>query len=340
MARLARLEVPGLPHLLLQRGHNGEAVARDDLDARALLGAIQQASRDQAVAVHAYGIWPQGFLLLVTPSRARALGLMMQSVGRRYAAHFNRRHARSGGLWDGRFRATVLDAAAHGLDAQVLCESRAGALAVIDLRQAAGSASRAPVGGVGWVAATAQRAPIDAPAPLPAAADLTRMPGHGPAQPPAHPPAQPSGQTHVLGATDTALTGSAEPSWSSAAHHLGTLRDPLVQDPPGYWALGNTPFERESAWRQRLERGLLPALAQRLADSVDKGWVIGDARFASEVAQLTHRRTTPLPRGRPRRPAPASDAGSDDPSRAVDAQGTAASGHAAASDDRHSRGNA
>jgi putative transposase len=285
MARLARLEVPGLPHLLLQRGHNGEAIARDDVDARALLASIQQASRDQAVAVHAYGVWPQGFLLLLTPNRPRALGLMMQSVGRRYAAHFNRRHARSGGLWDGRFRATVVDERQHALDAQHLVESRAGALAVIDLRHP-GAAARGLAGGIGWVASGARRSPAVGPSPA-----LTEPAG----------PHRPG-----LSPLSTPSEGSAEPSWSSAAHHLGLQRDAMIQDVVAYWALGNTPFERESAWRQHLEQGLPVTLARQLADSVDKGWVIGDATFAAEVAQAAQRRTVPLPRGRPRRSTPPS----------------------------------
>jgi putative transposase len=323
MARLARLEVPGLPHLLLQRGHNGEAMARDDADARALLAAIHQASRDQAVAVHAYGIWPQGFLLLVTPHRPRALGLLMQSVGRRYAAHFNRRHLRSGGLWDGRFRATVLDPEAHVLDAQLLVESRAGALAVVDLRHAAGGLVRSPVGGVGWVAATAQRS----------------SPAAGRAATPGSPVLAAGSMPD--GMPDAGTAGSAEPAWSSAPHHLGMLRDPLVQDTPGFWALGNTPFDRESAWRRRLEQGLPAAVAGRLADSVDKGWVIGDSRFAGEVAQLTQRRTTPLPRGRPRRPA-ADSQDADHPAAPGGAQGALSGTLSTALDstEDHSRGSA
>jgi putative transposase len=274
MARLARLEVPGMPHLLLQRGHNGESVVRDDEDARALHAALLQASRDQAVAVHAYGIWPQGFLLMLTPARSRALGLMMQSVGRRYAAHFNRRHGRSGGVWDGRFRATVVEADAHALDAQQLVESRAGALAVTDLRARAGSGPAA--GAVGWIAASVQGG-------IAARGDGDR-----------------AGDRASDGGSDEPA-GSSEPTWSSLAHHLGQRRDALIQDCAAYWALGNTPFERESAWRSRLHLGMGPALARQVADSVDKGWALGSAAFAAEVARLTQRRTTPLPRGRPRK---------------------------------------
>ena len=48
---------------------------------------------------------------------------------------------------------------------------------------------------------------------------------------------------------------------TSAAHHLGVRRDPLITDPPQYWALGNTPFDREAAYRHRLGAG--PARRRR-----------------------------------------------------------------------------
>ena len=137
MARLSRLEVAGLPHLLLQRAHNFGCLAADDRDAEVWRAALHQASRDQAVQVHGYGLWPQGFLLLLTPTVAPGLSLLMQSVGRRYGAHFNRRHGRSGGLWDGRFRTTVIDPSAHLLDALAMVESQAGWLALAAGRRVA-----------------------------------------------------------------------------------------------------------------------------------------------------------------------------------------------------------
>lgn len=100
---------------------------------------------------------------------------------------------------------------------------------------------------------------------------------------------------------------SAEPGdfpWSSAAHHLGRRRDPLVSDPPGFWALGNTPFERELAWRRWLEEGESENERQRLIDSALKGWPLGSARFLQLLGELSERPLVPRPRGRPRKPKP------------------------------------
>ena len=111
MARLSRLCLPGLPHLVLQRGHERTPVFVDDTDRRDYLAALLDASRERAVALHGYVLLDQEVWLLLTPSSETALSLMMQSLGRRYVAGFHRRHGGRGTLWEGRFRATVMDPA-------------------------------------------------------------------------------------------------------------------------------------------------------------------------------------------------------------------------------------
>src|SRR5678815_4899747 len=109
MARLPRLVVPGLPHCVIQRGHNGQAVAVDDADRQAYLRALRDAAATHAVALHAYALLDAEVQLLVTPTGAPSLSRMMQELGRRYVSAYNARHARSGTLWDGRFRAAVIE---------------------------------------------------------------------------------------------------------------------------------------------------------------------------------------------------------------------------------------
>jgi putative transposase len=111
MARLPRLSVPGLPHSVLQQVGRGHAWVVDDDDRGFFLECLQRAAVEHAVNVHAYVLLDDRWQLLCTPLNAQALSLMMQAVGRAYVARFNRRHARSGPLWAGRFRATVIDPA-------------------------------------------------------------------------------------------------------------------------------------------------------------------------------------------------------------------------------------
>lgn len=117
MARLPRLVIPGELHLLVQRSHGGAPVFRSDDDAQLYLGPLKDAARDHAVAVHAYAVLPEQVWLLLTPATTTSISRMSQALGRRFGAAYNRRHARTGALWEGRFRATVVDAGAHLLDA-------------------------------------------------------------------------------------------------------------------------------------------------------------------------------------------------------------------------------
>ena len=151
----------------------------------------------------------------------------MQWLGRYYVPYFNAKYQRSGLLWQGRFKATVLESSQYFLPCCVMLEEMA-------VRQ------------------------------------------------------------HLV----------QEPSsywWSSCQHHLGMRTDPLLADHAMYWGLGNTPFQREAAYRQLLENGLSSTLLQAINDATNKAWVLGSATFKAEMAKLTERRVEPVSRGRPRK---------------------------------------
>ncbi|MCL4738181.1 MAG: transposase [Burkholderiaceae bacterium] len=227
MARLARLCVPGLPHLVLQRSVHAQPLVHDDADRRALHEALQAAARAQQLAVWGWAVEPQALWLLVCPPAAESLGRAMQMLGRRYVAGFNRRHGRQGALWGGRYRAAVVEPGEWVLTALCMIEQGSSA--------------------------------------------------------------------------DGAGADPARSRWSSAAHHLGTATDALLTDPPEWWALGNTPFEREHAWRARLQAGPDPAGAAALARAVQGAWVAGSAAFAAEVEARAGRPAKPRRPGRPPR---------------------------------------
>lgn len=227
MARLARLAVGGLVHQLIQRGNNGQDIFIDRPDRESFLLLLRDAAAASQVAIHAYALTDNEVALLATPADAAGLSRMMQSLGRRYVARFNRRHGRSGTLWEGRFRATVIEAERF-LHA---------CICFVEL--------------------------------APVRAGLAR-----------------EAQDHP---------------WSSARHHLGLASDPLVSDHALYWAMGNTPFEREAAHRQLLERGLTAEQARGIADATMKGWALGTDAFKATLEEHTQRRVQPGPRGRPRK---------------------------------------
>ena len=123
MARLPRLVVPDQAHLLVQRGHNAQPVFVDDEDRRLYLTALRDALRAHAVLLHAYALLDDAVQLLLRPPSEPALSRMVQAVGRRYVAGFNRRHGRSGTIWEGRFRAGVVQQGEPTLQALLLVDA-------------------------------------------------------------------------------------------------------------------------------------------------------------------------------------------------------------------------
>ena len=86
--------------------------------------------------------------------------------------------------------------------------------------------------------------------------------------------------------------------WSSHAHHAGLGQEAWIQDHAAYWALSNTPFERQAAYRDLSATPLDTARAARIEAAVENGWVLGDDAYATGLQPLVNRRLRPLPRGR------------------------------------------
>ena len=225
MARLPRLVAPNQPHHIIQRGHDSLRIFRDDQDFRSFLGWLREAAHQFRVAIHAYVLLPDHLHLLATPQDEVGLGRMMQWVGRQYVPYFNARYGRSGTLWQGRYRAVVLEPRAYLLSC---CR-------YIELN--------------------------------PVRAQLA--------------------SNHV------------DYPWSSYAHHAGLKPNPLITDHAVYWALGNTPFDREAAYRRLLEQEPPSAESVAFTEATLKGWPLGSEALKAALAKQLGRRVSPASRGRP-----------------------------------------
>jgi putative transposase len=225
VARQPRLAVAGELHHVLLRGHNGQAVFADDADRAAFVELLREPAARQGVAIHAYALLVSEVHLLATPAQAESLARLMQSIGRRYVALFNRRHDRRGTLWDGRFRSSLLDSRTLLMPAMLHIEA------------------------------------------LPASAGLVAVAQDWP--------------------------------WSSAAHHVGRRREPLVSGHALYWRLGNTPFEREQAHTLALHQVQQEAEDMRFGEALAKGLALGPAGFVLQMAESLGRSLASRPRGRP-----------------------------------------
>lgn len=119
MARLPRLTLPGYPHHVIQRGNNGQPIFSEVPDYQFFLSLLVEHARKFQVSVHAYVLMGNHFHLLATPLTADGLPQMMQAVGRRYVRYFNDMQTRSGTLWEGRYKSTVVQAEGYLLKCMV-----------------------------------------------------------------------------------------------------------------------------------------------------------------------------------------------------------------------------
>jgi putative transposase len=94
-------------------------------------------------------------------------------------------------------------------------------------------------------------------------------------------------------------TGLSAHPWTSAGHYLGLHPQRGLTTPPQYWALGNTPFAREAAYRTLLEQGCDEAMVQALTQASLKAWALGSVAFVAELQKNMSRRLRPNQPGRP-----------------------------------------
>ena len=109
MPRPPRVVLPGHTLHVIQRGNNRSSCFIDDVDRAHYLTVLRHVSEDARCTIHAYVLMTNHVHLLVTAGEARSPARMMQALGRRYIGHFNERHERTGTLWEGRYRSSLID---------------------------------------------------------------------------------------------------------------------------------------------------------------------------------------------------------------------------------------
>ena len=110
MARLSRYALPGQPQHVIQRGNNRQAIFAGDEDQEYFLELLRGGAGKCGCGIHAYVLMTNHIHLLLTPRDGGGIGRLFQHLGRHYVPYFNRRYRRTGTLWEGRYRATVIDA--------------------------------------------------------------------------------------------------------------------------------------------------------------------------------------------------------------------------------------
>lgn len=227
MARLPRFYLPGQPIHVIQRGNNRQPIFGGDGDFRHYLRCLEEAAEKHGLTVHAYVLMTNHVHLLATPLQEASLPKTMQSVGRRYVQYFNYSYARTGTLWEGRYRATLIDSEAYLLTC----------MRYIELN------------------------------PVRAAMVI-------------HP---------------------ADYPWSShRVNALGEASD-IIRPHGIFHGLGRSDDERRTVYRELFSGQLSVADVETIRDATNRAWVLGNDRFRQTIEALSGRRSSPLPKGRPRK---------------------------------------
>jgi len=109
MARLPRFVIPGQPQHVIVRGNNRDPIFYVDEDYLFYLDKLQQACDKHQCELHAYVPMTNHVHLLITPRTEVGLGKTLQMLGRYYVQYFNYAYQRTGTLWEGRYKATLVD---------------------------------------------------------------------------------------------------------------------------------------------------------------------------------------------------------------------------------------
>lgn len=113
MARQPRFVIPGQPQHVIQRGNNRNVIFVSHEDFRFYLDKLTEACERFGCDVHAYVLMTNHVHLLMTPHYEQSISKVMQSLGRYYVQYFNYMYERTGTLWEGRYKATLLDSEAY-----------------------------------------------------------------------------------------------------------------------------------------------------------------------------------------------------------------------------------
>lgn len=226
MARLPRYFAKGIPQHVILRGNNRDAIFANDEDRQFFREVLLDAAKRYSLAVHAYVLMTNHIHLLGSPETAESLPKTLQSVGRRYVQYFNYRYQRTGTLWEGRYRATVVEAEGYLFECMRYIELnpvRAGMVA--------------------------------------------------------HP---------------------RDFAWSSYRTNAQGEFDALITPHLLYRQLGADDGERQAAYCAVVQEPLDAEQLAAVRECTNKGWALGGERFQEKIERLTQRRTTPLPKGRPK----------------------------------------
>ena len=113
MPRKPRIYLSGIPCHIIQRGNNRDACFFCEEDYLYYLYQLSDACKRYCVQLHAYVLMTNHSHLLMTPADEYGISKVMQSLGRRYVQYINKRYRRTGTLWEGRHKSSLVESDAY-----------------------------------------------------------------------------------------------------------------------------------------------------------------------------------------------------------------------------------
>jgi putative transposase len=109
MARLPRYNIINQPQHIILRSREGQTIFFEEQDYQYFHDCLDAATYNYNLRLHAYVLMPDHVHVLATPGNSNSVSRAVQSIGRNYVQYFNECYGGSGSLWEGRYRATVID---------------------------------------------------------------------------------------------------------------------------------------------------------------------------------------------------------------------------------------
>lgn len=109
MARQSRFVITGQPQHVIQRGNNRQDIFLEEADYAFFVEKLTDALEVYQCELHAYVLMTNHVHILITPHTDDGISKVMQVLGRYYVQYFNKKYKRTGTLWEGRYKATLVD---------------------------------------------------------------------------------------------------------------------------------------------------------------------------------------------------------------------------------------
>ncbi|MCG7947192.1 MAG: transposase [Candidatus Thiodiazotropha taylori] len=133
MPRKPRFYLPGVPVHIVQRGHSRDPVFFETQDYATYAHWVRVGSEKYNIAVHAFVLMTNHIHLLITPTQAQNISLFMQFIGRHYVPYVNHKYGQSGSIWEGRYKASLVQEETYFLTVMLYIELNPVRAGMVDL---------------------------------------------------------------------------------------------------------------------------------------------------------------------------------------------------------------